>query len=188
MIQNCPKCGYLLEGLPEVHACPECGFHCDQQGEHFEEPMSVRWTIAGIVSLLASCNIVSLIVMPRGLGAVQNGIYLAVYVAAIVALLKFPRARVVLDRSGLRTIGRTGRVSEYEWGDIASIRLEGNHEVLRIRGHDGKAFPIRGGMIGRKAAVKEFFMRAVIWHGHMRTAARERVVEERAGESPGYYL
>ncbi len=28
---NCPKCGYSLEGLPEVHVCPECGL--DYYGE-----------------------------------------------------------------------------------------------------------------------------------------------------------
>jgi hypothetical protein len=35
-LKNCPWCGYGVEGLPAVHACPECGTGVDR-----------RWTIYG---------------------------------------------------------------------------------------------------------------------------------------------
>ncbi len=30
MLGSCPMCGYLLDGLPEEHICPECGFRYDR--------------------------------------------------------------------------------------------------------------------------------------------------------------
>lgn len=29
-LDNCPECGYSLEGLPAEHRCPECGLFYDE--------------------------------------------------------------------------------------------------------------------------------------------------------------
>jgi hypothetical protein len=36
MITHCPICRYSLEGLPDKHRCPECGFEYDKRGIQFD--------------------------------------------------------------------------------------------------------------------------------------------------------
>jgi len=36
MLDTCPQCGYSLQGLPEDHACPECGLRYDRDSEVYK--------------------------------------------------------------------------------------------------------------------------------------------------------
>ncbi len=39
----CPSCGYLLEGLPEIHRCPECSFEYDKRMQVVEQSGGTAW-------------------------------------------------------------------------------------------------------------------------------------------------
>jgi len=51
MLDTCPQCGYSLQGLPENHACPECGLRYDRDSEVYKHlnPVSL---FAGMLGFL----------------------------------------------------------------------------------------------------------------------------------------
>lgn len=59
MLTHCPICKYDLTGLPDRHACPECGYDFDRDSEIIQlEPPPPRWlwwlfTVLGLYSVFS---------------------------------------------------------------------------------------------------------------------------------------
>ena len=41
-LENCPRCGYSLQGLPSEHNCPECGLEIDLRWKMFGTSTAIR--------------------------------------------------------------------------------------------------------------------------------------------------
>ena len=55
-LESCPVCGYSLEGLPDRHRCPECGFEYARDTEVFrrvDRALITEVTVCAIFMVVA---------------------------------------------------------------------------------------------------------------------------------------
>lgn len=148
LLQNCPRRGYSLRGLPMVHDCPECALPFDRNWVVFGGPhgrkapqqmaLGMRGFVVGIllaaVALLVGVGLlvrgVSLFFRPStetlllAIGAIDLGIVLFVLRAR-------PRCAVILDYDGVRVMRRKRTVC-VAWPNVSSAKHMTFHKQIRI--------------------------------------------------------
>ncbi len=118
MISSCPKCSYSLEGLPTVHACPECGFECDQESRVFTRPRagSKWWTaIFGVFAAIG-------IGVWLGTGIPTPFLFAGIPFAAGLIRLQRRQAFALVGRTGVRFVAADGSEERYAPHAIVAAR------------------------------------------------------------------
>ncbi len=107
-MNQCPKCDYTLEGLPEDYVCPECGleYHGDTTFVRLSSPSS-RWIVLLLGAILFAWGMWQ---HPPGTGISGRMVILPLLMFLFLATLLRWIARVhrrgnevfVIDRDGIR--------------------------------------------------------------------------------------
>jgi hypothetical protein len=137
MIDRCPVCEYSLEGLPEEHTCPECGFAYEK-----------RWSVVRAANFVRSAAMISYGIVLANIGIlIWKGNYVWPFIFIVLAiagmLLHMPKmSRFVLicpchvrlfnrgteiDRVELRDVRR----AEWSWID-GCIYISDSHGRRRL--------------------------------------------------------
>lgn len=143
LITRCPVCSYRLRGLPERHACPECGSQYDVQSTVFRHPRRSRVALAVVNGMI----LVAVVVRGSLRGWSQSGITSAMLFAGMMLgwLWHASRPQRLVVVSSLEIVLIEGRnvqekvpmsvVSEASWsfvnGDICLTDSK-KREVARI--------------------------------------------------------
>ena len=144
MIAHGPICKYSLEGLPEKHRCPECGFEYDVSADLFPAPVRA-WAIAAAFNGTAFFMVVVLVWIKRGsLFPVPPWILLLIVGFTVFAATHYRRAarsavlltdhRVYVIRN--RAVALSVVLDEIDDFSIvqgAIVFYRGGNEVGRIR-------------------------------------------------------
>lgn len=87
LLAVCPRCAYVLRGLPVEHHCPECGLTFDRRWEVFGGPqVRRRWQQIKLAILLFLLFDIAIATWLVGYLAFQvPPVYLAILIAALIA-------------------------------------------------------------------------------------------------------
>ncbi len=125
-INQCPHCKYSLEGLPDIHRCPECGLDYNKNCEVFQASYPFL-----IFRLILSCMVsfVLLNIWPwissdyRIFFVVVLGLlWLKVLWGSYHVVLDIRFPKVVVTPNGLIVIKRYGELTQYSWNEIGNAK------------------------------------------------------------------
>jgi hypothetical protein len=136
MLTQCPRCDYLLEGLPDIHVCPECGYAYDKRSEVIVQGRGIAYVLW--------CVIVPAMFGVRGLklfvGHVAEWLslmLLPVWIAWGWHLVTRRRNRVVLTPRGIELIDTHLQIQARDWTEIAEVRYNSGGGGVRLLRPDG---------------------------------------------------
>jgi uncharacterized protein (DUF983 family) len=135
MITACPRCGYSLEGLPDEHACPECGLPYHRQAVAIKQTRNTAWAIASWipVAFFAAVNAVK----GEPLFAVLMLMGVVVGVAAMLWRRQAPTNMVLVSPHDIRLHHSDGRIESIPMGDVANAKWSFVTGDIIIRRADG---------------------------------------------------
>lgn len=131
-LDECPACGYSLEGLPTEHACPECGQAYDRRSRvfgnlsHWEQSSSNERAVAVVAMVLPVLCLLHLAVpaitgkgKPSWIGLVIP-LLIGALVLGIRRLRVRPRSFIVVGRNHVSLVDRdTEQCEHYSLDSIA---------------------------------------------------------------------
>jgi len=138
----CLWCSYDLTGLPEHHACPECGLEYDPKATAIEltqhvHPLAVIFFAAAFAALLA---ILTLRRQPS---------WVEVFILLVAGALVFPMLgrmwlgsgrhdRLILNRNGLNYCPSSGEIRTMPWKQVAEVRAALGNASLTVLDPEGE--------------------------------------------------
>lgn len=142
MLDRCPVCRYRLDGLPERHRCPECGFEYDKHTAVIHQGRKIA------IFLLACAPIMFIVFFDAvqqsrsGAGEVGCGqVYGAVAcVGAIVYAIRVitgrSRRMAIIGLDGIELFRGAESIRRFRWGEVDEVtyNLIGGDAVLRKEG------------------------------------------------------
>ena len=172
MLARCPLCNYSLNGLPDQHKCPECGFSYAKRMEVLMLALrtQVFWLVAWTLVFL---GLAAFFAYSRGLASIPMIMYAMILFYPLYGFYlwrKREQNKILLWQDGLQVIRRSKPSPVYSWQDIrvAEQSFVGGHAVLQMRDGD------RIALFGRK-----FF------GSHRRTGDFVKSINNRRSESVG---
>lgn len=189
MSDRCHFCGYRLEGLPDRHNCPECGFAYDRGAEVVFQASFGPWAyfVVGLIGLLM---VLLLAPLTRRWWSAITVLFIAISSAGNAlygwrCLRK--RNRAILSRDGLALVGsfnfkgwRTWESWQKEWSEIGSIRLPRLRSQIGISDpHGVPIFQFEADFFGTGACARQFVERANAWLNKMQAVAGRSESEPR---------
>ncbi len=125
-LPECPECRYSLKGLPEKHACPECGLRYDEHSvvHRTKVPFAVYGGLLGFLG-----GVPGFVQMFRAirleLAIVISFLFVAAFAVATFVVVRFARrgwmAAAVVDGLHLRFQGTSQKV--IAWSNISRATL-----------------------------------------------------------------
>lgn len=123
-LERCPVCDYRLEGLPDVHRCPECSFEYDKRMQVVEQS-SVYACYAALLSLFfGGC-----VMMTRYWGNIYTWVAIVCALAFGNYARRFFRGnfnRVIIWEQGILLIKRGRLSNQIDREKIGSIEFDTN--------------------------------------------------------------
>lgn len=143
LLEKCPRCLYLLQGLPIEHHCPECGLRVDRRWQVFggrtipknSKPMGNIMGAFLIFILGYPVTILTATVIVGGVGVKFLSIpFLLLVVFSTLAwfFLKKPKCFVAVGPRGLAIYFGRDCFEEYEWTGIGRVLYEIGHKRINI--------------------------------------------------------
>ncbi len=142
-MNQCPRCSYSLEGLPEDHVCPECGL--GYHGDTVFMPTRHMWM--SWRHLVLGAGLTSWIMLYPGVRRWPFGEHLmiawmvVVSASIIIYLLKARRSRkgeLAIDRDGIR-LTPPGLQQEFiRISDVREAKCSWWNGGLLVLGRDGR--------------------------------------------------
>lgn len=119
MLDTCPQCAYSLHGLPDDHACPECGLRYDRESEVYKH-VNPKAIFMGLLGFIGGAG--GMANLPRAFG--NAGSFWRVCI--ILSVMLYFGAAVWFARYVYRL---------YRSGPLVAVLPEGLYvRLLRIRG------------------------------------------------------
>ncbi len=186
-LKRCPLCDYSLTGLPDRHACPECGFSYDKR-VLVETISSKRHLLAGLV--LAAASLYSLCMWGwmsfRGTVPSFPGVFalLAPFFPMCGWFGYLWRRRVnnkIIVSDGSLQVIRKGKLSPvYSWDKIESVKRSNVNGCAIVYLRDGNTVKLFGqDFFGSHRKTEEFVGKLRRCHDEFR-----KLQGKRAGKGP----
>ena len=139
----CPKCKYDLTGLPEVHACPECGFEYDPHTELFDigPPYVSSSKALVILSLCAVSFVLAFYFRIAG----ESFFWMSMVVVVVVMYLRRPHSAkhvLIANRQGIFIIRPATSDQHIPWSNIHEIRHNWLTGAIQFIDRENKNVPI----------------------------------------------
>lgn len=138
--RRCYLCGYDLQGLPDDHACPECGLPRERRAKLFHEGhgLSRGVTILVLVGWFSfALGLLSWTSPWLMFGALVASIasFMAAYIAHKRRRNELPRVRVIVLSTGVVVLDRPQSWRFHAWTDIGGVkRVVWNGGVVLFNG------------------------------------------------------
>lgn len=121
MIAACPVCYYSLEGLPDTHNCPECGFAYQRDATLIEQARLV-WKVIGVISAVTFA--LALLGWRLGYMLLPSLLISGSLLGASLWRLRSKRRVFLVSNDDLRVLVGGELDSCYPLADIESARLD----------------------------------------------------------------
>jgi hypothetical protein len=135
MITACPRCGYSLEGLPDEHACPECGLRYHRQAVAVAQSRSTGWEVTILVSF-GLVIILNLIEGRQLFSVLMLGIA-TIVVAGILWRREKPTNLILVSPYEISLHYADGRIESIPMADVATAKRSFVTGDVIIRKADG---------------------------------------------------
>lgn len=147
MLAACPQCDYSLQGLPEDHACPECGLRYDRESEVYKH-LNPKALFAGMLGFLGgTAGMVNLVRTFGNVGLFWRTCIIISLVVYFGAALWFGRYAYRLYRNGpLVAVLPKGlyvrllriRGEQIAWTEVSRVALNRSQKVATLIFLDGR--------------------------------------------------
>jgi hypothetical protein len=130
LLEACPRCQYLLRGLPTGHTCPECGLAFDRRWRVFGGK-TARYTYQRIGRIVAVVLVsVYLLValtsaaLARQFGGVASACGCLLVVFWIARKMRFGIGFVAVGPEGIAFYHGSGQPERYPWDRVGKARYD----------------------------------------------------------------
>lgn len=136
-LKSCPVCDYSLQGLPDHHACPECGFAYDKSMQVIVQSTRYAGFAFVFFGLLSGSMAVGII---RHASWIASFMLLGSIGAIIVGFRTYVlqrRNKAVVGPTGIFLMHQNGAIEEFSWDDVGSAaynKLGGGAKLLTADG------------------------------------------------------
>lgn len=136
---RCPRCHYPFLGLPEAHACPECGLDYDSNMKYIRLPLHVqKWAALGLSIFLIV--MISVGVIAFGVTKKDVWVLLILFAFLVVSVTRFLKsgsdgAELIINRKGVHLTHPRHGERQIEWSRIASARCNWITGHLKVVDH-----------------------------------------------------
>ena len=136
-MKPCLKCDYDLTGLPDEHACPECGLAYDPHNVRIRLASTFGPAGTAAILVMALWILVAPSCVGRTRGAFESWAFtiLAVYGFVVVlrsAHRRATRRRIIFNREGLHVFRRDALHVAVPWEQIVSANVSGVTRALKL--------------------------------------------------------
>ena len=159
--QLCPKCSYLLVGLPDVHACPECGLDYDPNSVVIRlQPRSSVYRRLVDAALLFGVGYSSILISSKFWGD-KYVIIALVTLCLVTAVYRFSRiagasALLILNHHGVKIDSPLFDHSTIPWRVVGNAERSWVTGKFILYGRDGRRlFTIQGEKLGTPRIVRD---------------------------------
>jgi hypothetical protein len=140
-MNNCPRCSYSLEGLPEIHVCPECGLQYNGETTYLElKPSKTSWKMIAVVAVPTSWMAFDSGVRPQWVGTLSICIWSIMLVTAVGLhahrLGQAQKGQLILDWLGIRLVRPNGGTETILISDIRRAKYSRLSGQLTVIGWD----------------------------------------------------
>ncbi|GJM25470.1 MAG: hypothetical protein DHS20C16_18850 [Phycisphaerae bacterium] len=140
-MNKCPRCSYSLEGLPEIHACPECGLHYNGETTYVElKPSKTSWKMIAIVAVLTSWIAFDPGVRPKWIGVLFICFWSVMLVTTVglhaYRLRQAQKGQLIIDWLGIRLVRPNGGTETILISDIRRAKYSSMMGRLSVIGWD----------------------------------------------------
>lgn len=143
LLERCPRCDYLLEGLPVEHRCPECGLPVDRTWHVFGRQAVWRSSGRGLVTFVL-CLMGFAGALPLIVGGLTGASRVVVWgIPGLFALVVMPlllwafavrpRGFVAVGARGVTVYRSKKRVDEYTWDRVGKAHFRLTSKTLDLR-------------------------------------------------------
>lgn len=132
---RCPQCDYTLEGLPDNHHCPECGFAYRSKSFQVFRERQYFWAYVAM-PVCAFLPVVGQAITEGTLGA-NNLVFFGGFTAACIGRVVYDRCRkhnrIAVGEDGIVILRKKREPQQFAWSEIESIRRNVILGVTTIR-------------------------------------------------------
>ena len=136
MLTQCPRCDYLLEGLPDIHVCPECGYAYDKRSEVIVQGRGIAY-VFWLVIVPAMWGVRSLRLFVGDVAEWLPLMLLPVWIGWGWHLVTRRRNRVVLTPRGIELIDTHRQIQACAWTEIVEVRYNNSGGGVHLLRADG---------------------------------------------------
>ena len=176
MLKRCPICKYSLTGLPDRHACPECGFSYDKQ--MIVETPNVKTHLAGVaVFTVLYSGLCGWMVFRGGVASIPWSSYLILASYPLYVWYLWRRrhsSKIIVWRGGMQLIRKSHPSSVYSWDEMDSIEKSAVDGLVTVGLRDGRTVRAFGkSFFGSHRKTGEFVDRLKQWQDTFRSLTTE---------------
>ena len=140
-MNQCPRCSYSLEGLPEVHACPECGLQYNGETTYLElKPSKTSWKGIAVVAVVTSWLAFDTGMRPKWVSIVCICFWSIMLIVTVghhaYQLRQAQKGQLILDWLGIRFVRPNGGTDTIVISDIRRAKYSWMTGQLTVFGWD----------------------------------------------------
>jgi hypothetical protein len=146
LLEKCPRCKYLLTGLPIEHYCPECGLTIDRRwrvfgGKPFHKGPWRMLAYAGYA--LLSAYVVTVLITSIQERRPSILLVLPMIALAIAYSRRIPLGFLAVGPRGLAIYRGRGQIEEFRWHRVGKARYDIRRKSICVA-IDGAVVRLRG--------------------------------------------
>lgn len=156
LLELCPVCCYCLEGLPDNHICPECGFEYDRRMKVFDQSPALAILLGTFIALTLLLTLYDQTKLgtASGILGLIGMLYWSIWYVSRYSIKK--RNRGVVGPHAIYLISDGSILHKFKCDEISSIKVKARSGEIMLFGFRD-AYQVGDEFFGSHKWLVEFF-------------------------------